>query len=159
MVEEDKGYPKVIIINSQSMFKSNATGITLRSLFSTWPSDRILEMYRWKPLNYTNDGIAIPSVQIPPKTMPIYYAFRKLLKKECVYEMAASTGTPSASPKNKNSLRKAIGVLIKTASEFTPICFRDKEFNKKIDDFSPDVIYTLGGNLLTQACIIFGKEI
>ena len=38
-------YNRVLIINSQSMFKNNATGITLRSLWGNWPKDKILEFY------------------------------------------------------------------------------------------------------------------
>ena len=38
-------YPKVLIINQQSIKKKNATGITLRSLWVEWPDDKVLEIY------------------------------------------------------------------------------------------------------------------
>ena len=37
-------YPKVLIINEQSINKNNATGITLRSLWQSWPKNNLIEI-------------------------------------------------------------------------------------------------------------------
>ena len=37
-------YPKILIINGQSVNKNNATGITLRSVVSSIPLDNMMEI-------------------------------------------------------------------------------------------------------------------
>ena len=38
-------YPRVLIVNAQSIYKKNATGITLQSIWSEWDADCLLEIY------------------------------------------------------------------------------------------------------------------
>jgi hypothetical protein len=77
MLDKDKTYPKVLIVNSQSMHKNNATGITLRSLFANWPSERVMELYRWRPAESASERLEIVSEQIPVRAVPLNYACRK----------------------------------------------------------------------------------
>ena len=37
--------PRVLIVNAQSMYKKNATGITLQSIWSGWDADCLFEVY------------------------------------------------------------------------------------------------------------------
>ena len=45
----DKVYKRVLIVNKQSIYKRNATGLTMRSLWGDWPSDRIVEFHTFEP--------------------------------------------------------------------------------------------------------------
>lgn len=155
MEDIEKTYPKVLIINSQSINMNQPTGITLRSFFANWPKDRIFEIYHWKALSYTQDILSIPSEQIPTKAMPLYFYFRKLMKKECAYESPADAGATAIAANSKGNIKTAVKDLTKMISELTPIVFKDKKFLKKIDDFSPDVIYTYGGSVYINRFALF----
>jgi len=159
MTEDTKNYPKVLIVNSQSMYKNNATGITLISLFGSWPGDRIMELYQWKPLKSTGESIAIKSSQIPPKAIPIHYIVRKLMGLDCVYENELNVTSPTIQAKTKDSFKKAIASTVKLLSEFTPICFYKKNSLKEIDEFAPDVIYTMSTSVyINRVAVFFSKR-
>ena len=53
---ENRNYPRVLIINDQSIYKRNATGITIRSLFKNWPVDRVVEFHTWKSSVQEREG-------------------------------------------------------------------------------------------------------
>ena len=71
-------YPKVLIINDQSIYKENATGITLRSFFKLYPSSNIREFHLWKPSKSEYEGLKINSSVIPQETFPINSILRKM---------------------------------------------------------------------------------
>ena len=64
-------YPRILIVNDESIYKKNATGITLRSLLKTWPSERALELHLWKPSQVEKEDLAIRDFQIPKRVFPI----------------------------------------------------------------------------------------
>lgn len=155
-VRENKSeYPKVLIVNTQSIYKDNATGITLRSLFSQWPKEKVMEVFVWKPRSTLFEECKVPSEQLPLRVLPFYYGLRKLMKKDCVYDAAAENISSDAAQKIKMRGIRNIEFLIKTLSECSPLVFFDKELLKIIDKFSPDVIYTLSGSILINRFVFF----
>ena len=158
-MNEQPYYPKVLIVNSQSMFKNNATGITLRSLFSGWPPGRVMELYQWQHRDEAPNTLGIVSLRLPLKVMPLYYALRKLTGKESVYGVDTAQTAPSAAKKSGKRVFKEIAALVRMVAEFTPIVFTERSFLKKVDDFSPDIIYTISGSVfINRFAVFFAKR-
>ena len=40
-----KKYPNILILNNQSIYNCNATGITLRNILSGWPAENLCELH------------------------------------------------------------------------------------------------------------------
>ena len=57
--------PRVLIVNAQSMYKKNATGITLQSIWSGWDADCLFEVYS-DPVVMDQCNQRIKSYCIPP---------------------------------------------------------------------------------------------
>ena len=66
-----KQYPKVLIVDGESYYKKNATGITKRSLFGDWPSSRIMEFHLVKPGSIESESHNVRDFLIPPQVFPI----------------------------------------------------------------------------------------
>lgn len=147
----DHSFPRILILNSQSFNKNNATGITLRSVLSCIPKDKLLQVYRFKPWNPTADTLDVNSIQIPPKSMPVSYLFKNLFG-----AVTDVDKEPNKSSSNtKSYLRQNILKIAFKAFLDNSIIIPNKEFLSKVDLFEPEYIYTLGGGICIQKWAIF----
>ena len=135
-----KRYPKVLIVNSQSVKADNATGITLRSLWKDWPKENVLELYEDTRLENVDD-FSLSSIVLPLECIP--------LKKT----MLGKRGK-SINHKMKNSSNFCIKRCVKKIrqnfvylADLSPVKV-DFDTKEKILQFAPDVIYTLGGGVV-----------
>ena len=138
-------YPKILIINSESLYKNNATGITLRSIFKEWPSESIMELYIWNPPQINKEKLNIKSFKIPDKTLPLNLFLRKLTKSSISEE---SSGIKFGSHNKEENISFSYSL-----KEYSKYIVESKMINIKYvleilksQDFIPDVIYTLGGS-------------
>ena len=136
-------YPKILVINDQSIYKNNATGITLRSLFKSWPDECLLEFcldsdcIEKKDKNFSECII---------ESFPVQKIMRNVAsndnKKINISVKINSTGNVSIKKKLKNRSRR---LLINVADlSFMKI---SKSIYKTLKEYSPDIIYTLGASV------------
>lgn len=138
-------YPRILIINSESIYKRNATGITLRSLFHDWPSDKVVELYMWNPGEIEKENLSIKSNIIPPRTLPINFLIRKVTKSSISEESSGNSFGQKEEGK-KPGLKYSIKQYVKYFSSTRLVNTKHIERMLKSIEFIPDVIYTLGGD-------------
>lgn len=130
-------YRRILVINEQSIYKNNATGITLRSILSNWPADNILEI-RIDNENGNNDGKNIKSICVD-NCFPVWKIM--VSKKHIISsQMKVTSQRPTRLGKIKKKVRR---ILINLADQ-SPMLVK-KEVVESIGRFNPEVIYTLGG--------------
>ena len=147
---ESKGIPRVLIVNGQSIYKENGTGITLQSLFSSWRKDNLLEVVVNKSIVSIN---ADQGKQTRVKSVCV--------NRGLIYNIATSHRGQKANLQLKNGntstskLRK-----IKSRIRELLVCLSDcskVKINRKtwiaIKEFAPEIIYTLGGSVATLTLV------
>ena len=148
-----KPRPRILVINSQNSRKDNATGITLRSLLSRMPSDNILEIFRYDSMQKTEENIGFRSIQIPPSGMPLNYCIRKLLG----YDNYMSCADREVGTADKNS-RLTLSDIAKTSAKAmieNSAIAAPKAFLREVDEFDPELIYTMGSEFYTHKWVLF----
>lgn len=131
--------PRVLIVNAQSMYKKNATGITLQSIWSGWDADCLFEVYS-DPVVMDQCNQKIKSYCIPPNNV-IRFARGKAAQSINSNIKAAST-QQSSNNKIKSYLRQFAVCTLDSISVKL-----DKSTIDAIRDFHPQVIYTLGASV------------
>ena len=130
--------PRVLIVNAQSMYKKNATGITLQSIWSGWDADCLFEVYS-DPVVMDQCNQRIKSYCIPPSHI-IQFSRGKVAQSINSNIKAAST-QQSSNNKIKSYLRQFAVCTLDSISVKL-----DKSTIDAIRDFHPQVIYTLGAS-------------
>lgn len=139
-------YPKVLIVNAQSILCNNATGITLRSLWNGWPKDRLLEIHESSKTEGVQD-VDFNTIKIPDSD----FLFKKFIAgktgnnlntalSKAKADNDGKRNTPSSNVKNK--IRQLFACIFNASPSKI-----DKKILEIIKAFNPDVIYTLGGNV------------
>lgn len=131
--------PRVLIVNAQSMYKKNATGITLQSIWSGWDADCLFEVYS-DPVVMDQCNQRIKSYCIPPSHI-IQFSRGKVAQSINSNIKAAST-QQSSNNKIKSYLRQFAVCTLDSISVKL-----DKSTIDAIRDFHPQVIYTLGASV------------
>ena len=152
----NKSNRKILIINSSSLTSQNATGITLRSIFSIWdvnclyeiscaPSSKV-SLYKGRKLNI-----------LPHKYYPIHYLLNM--------SFFRNANNFSKEKHNNASIRKGRNIssfirsLIISYADSLPL-IPPKEVLNEIKNFDPDYIYTMGGSILPlKLALYFSKKL
>lgn len=149
--------PKILIVNGQSIYDQNATGITLKSIFSCYNKDNVMEVYYSQgdlPIEIIKNSIS--SVKLKAESVPLNYAIRKFLGKKRINTFNQSINYIDIRSQNAKKNKKVIlKAFILGLINYSPLIIRDKEILNKIDDFSPDIIYTLGADIIPLKLAIF----
>ena len=132
-----KNYPRVLIVNLQSMDRKNATGITLSSLWRDWPNDKLQEV-SFEMIS-SNRGIE--------KVVARRGTLAKLMKSNIGNSLNGKVKNTTVNNSFKGSSWKSnlrqVGAAI---YDCIPGKLKSLEW-KQIRDFKPDIIYTLGGSV------------
>ena len=147
-------YPKVLIINSQSMLEDNATGITLRSLWADWPKEKLLEIYEDEKKQCMEE-FRINRVKIPDRD----FLFKKIMHRSIANNVNSSLkkGSYRADNKKSNTLKSKIRQSFVCLWNMSPVKI-DNATMQIIEEFSPDVIYTIGGSVtILHICYSISK--
>lgn len=131
-------YPKVLIINQQSIFNPNATGITMRSLWNDWPLENIMEIYFDTKAPSINCNKNFTSLHISAGILN-RMAHSNLANRvnSDIKQQSVEMGITY-----KTMLRQAAVLALDTI----PLSLSLKQ-KKIIEDFHPDIIYTLGASV------------
>lgn len=133
-------YPKVLIVNQQSVNKNNATGITLRSLWGDWPPDHLLEVYTDNYETHATDKLSIESICIPTNIIN-ELAHGKAAKK-------VNAEIKQVSIETKQSIKTTFRQAVVLALDLVPIMIPES-VESRIRAFQPEIIYTLGATVNT----------
>ena len=131
-------YRKVLIVNTQSMYKGNATGITLRNLWGNWPSDRLLEIYA-EPYETEDPNSVKLKDNFVQRIVHSWKARKENNKKE---NSNQGKNVNNDSISNENRLH-TLAILLYCSFRLNI----SKDVWQRIVSFSPDIIYTLGLDL------------
>lgn len=138
--ETEKQYPRVLILNRQSIYKENATGITMRSLWADWPGSHVLEIHVDGQNGHHAEDNAIQSIGLPIGFI------EKYVKGKAGAHINQSLKKQTDPASSKKGMREYFRQLCVYILESFPITVPPNIWDQ-IVSFSPDVIYTLGGSL------------
>lgn len=141
-------FPKVLIVNATALNSNKAESITMRSVFSEWPKERLME------LAFETEGASkVEDFGIFSYIVPLWYApvrfignlrfFKGLNKKIKENETLVVENKSSSDAKNiLRMLRQWLALTITNSR-----CFIPADAKRAIRKFKPDVIYTISGGL------------
>lgn len=135
----EKDYSRVLIINAQSMYKNNATGITLQSLWSGWDANCLLEVHSEQEAS-DGQNHKMRSYCIPPS------AIMKLAKGNAA--QAVNNGIKADSIRNNrlSKIKSYLRELVVCALDSFQLDL-DESVLTDIKKFKPQIIYTLGASI------------
>ena len=132
---------KILIVNSKSIYSNNATGITLRSLFEKINTENIMEIYWEKDF----EDHKINSILLRYSSLSLAHILMKIRNSKVNNELKKNS-----SNNKQDFILKKILVYIRQYLALVPDLSNlkiSKSEYEQIDNFKPDVIYTLGGNI------------
>ena len=137
-------YPRVLMINEQSIEKNNATGITLRSLWNSWPKENIMEIYM-DPREIKRKYLHIEGMT------PAFNPLRKLALLKIfsrTNQHLKNKTIPQDFKTSKIFLKTWIRQLLVVIADSFSVSLNSNQ-NRKLEEFRPQVIYTLGASVST----------
>lgn len=154
---ENMDFKRILMISNYSMFEHSPLGITLRNIFKEWPDSNIFELYRYQTETMNNSKNDVSSYRIPSNFLPIDNLIRKISGKKVKYTNTESTFQIS---ENIGSLTKLnLKSFVKYISESIYFHIKGSEIDMKINDFQPQVIYTIGESLFAlKASLYYSKK-
>ena len=155
VIDRVADYPRVLIVNSQSILAKNATGITLRSLWRSWPTAKVMELYCDSKYEKVC-GFEVVSLQMGLKNIPL----RTIMMTSAGHSINQSLKENSASnSSNSASWKGRIRKVAVCISDVSMVRIDSKLLNM-IRRFDPEIIYTLGGNVLSlKTSYILSKKL
>lgn len=142
-------YPRVLIVNEQSIEKNNATGITLRSLWAGWPTDCVMEIHV-DPQEYKESILGIPS--ITPGANPLRKLSQNKALSKANQNMKSSPSTSSNRADSKAYTKTKMRQLFVAIVDSYPVRLSNEQ-RKVVDNFAPQIIYTLGASVNTMRLV------
>lgn len=132
----DLYYPKVLIVNRQSISSNNATGVTMRSIWDGWPKGKLLELC----VDETKGNDFIQQVHIEQSFLGKYLGKKRHSKENKDIKNSEVNLTQKRSV--KTVIRQvAVGLYGASSLHIT-----HEEYDL-LAQFKPDIIYTLGGSV------------
>lgn len=132
-------YPRVLIVNAQSIYKKNATGITLQSIWSEWDADCLLEIYS-DPMVMDESNHKFKSYCVSPNN--VIRLARGRVAQSINSNIKATNTQQRSNNKIKSYLRQfAVCELDSLAVKL------DESTLEAIRVFQPQAIYTLGASV------------
>ena len=143
-MELNNSYCNVLVVNVQSMTEENATCITMRSLFSNLPRENICEV--------SVSQTPIETERLKAVTLNnSFFPLRKILMSgaaNSINKKIKASSSPDLASHKDALYKEKVRQLCYALSDMTPIIKRG-EIVRKIGNFKPDVIYTIGCSILS----------
>ncbi len=140
-------HPRVLHVGFNRIGSPSNTGLTLGSMFSAWPRDRLFELYTHSRTTRSADG---PNIRIAPlSTAPVDGLVRSVLGDRMPKPVADGLNT-SVRRTGPISLSTRVRLGMTSANDIGLVWVRGGWLNE-IDDFRPQVIHSLlGGVRITK---------
>lgn len=138
---------RVLVVNSNSLNADNATGITLRSFFSQIDTDCIMELY-WNTTAEVSDQLDVRSQKLKFR----FLSAGAFLNTDRVKQTSSAVRKMAVTPlpnERKSRVVKAVTVIrqwLALRMDMSAVHI-NQDVLKRIQEFSPQVIYTLGGGV------------
>lgn len=135
-------YPRVLHAGYQPIGASDNTGLTLASMFSQWPADRLLQVYSrqsWGELVHTESYLLHASVY------PIDHAVRTVLGRKTPSGAIDGMNT-SVERSNRLGAKDQAKVYATILNDLGPVRL-PRELDEVVRRFKPDVLHTLLGSV------------
>jgi glycosyltransferase involved in cell wall biosynthesis len=141
---------RVLIINDQSIWKRNATGITLQSLFMDWPVESFLELY------LDQRETLIPEYSKTRSVCAIAAFPLQRLMRGKKGNIISDSFREKTKADGKQS-RKIFGVIRRQIINLTDISpmHIPNSIITQVDEYRPEVIYTLGASVSVLKMSVF----
>ncbi|CAN7218104.1 hypothetical protein [Variovorax paradoxus] len=136
-------FPKVLIVNGEPLSDVSATGITVSNLFGDWPRDSISQIYTAN-LPTNPDKFKFSSRLTARDLLPFAFLARRT-RGDTRVAVKAEAGVPNKAPRKKN-IRTKLQYGSAPLLDFLPYHL-PAAVAKQIEEFQPDVIYSLLGNI------------
>lgn len=144
---------RVLIINGQSIHENNSTSITLKSIISSFDKNNLLEVYYYSIKNF-NEKNHINSIQLKLETKWLYCLISKLFTGKVRSEI--NNKMLSSEMENKTSVFHKLKNFILGLNDYLPINMKcNKHEIELINQFKPDIIYTLGSAIFPLEVSLF----
>jgi hypothetical protein len=157
---EKKLYPKILIINLQSIFSNNATGITLRSILATWPKENLFEI-KISPtsINVPEEFKDVKTIELSYKVFPLRTLSNMRLFRGINNELKRTHQSSIKTNNQENiSMKELLRQCLWAMIDISWMNI-DCTIKKALDNFKPDVIYTLGSSVsVMKMSIYFAKR-
>jgi len=145
-MQKDINDIRILLINGQSINTSNATGITLSALLSNTPQENLFEVC------FSEGDLPqkrIKSHIIPESINPIRCLFKYTLGGDKITIKLNHTIRKDILAEKAESIRKKnhFKEIIRAYLDASPIHI-DKETKIAVTRFNPDIVYTLGSNIM-----------
>jgi len=151
-----KNSPKILFVNGEPLSNVSATGITVSNLLKGWPRDSIAQIYTANlPTNL--DGCVFSSRLAARDLWP--FAILGSNSKPNSIVSTNSVVTNPVSVATKRSLRAKLQYACTPLLDLLPYRL-PASLVKQIDEFQPDVIYSLLGNIrITRLVYDLGRQL
>lgn len=135
-----ESFPRVLIVNQQSLKKNNATGITLRSLWGAWPLENMIEVYLDEYETHVEYKEGFKSCSLPANLLD------KLAHSTSAKKLNSNLKKQDIEKKGgfKSKLRETAVLALDMFRVSVP-----QHILNEIEAFKPEVIYTLGATIST----------
>jgi len=145
---------KVLIVNGHSIHENNSTSITLKSIISSFDKNDLLEVYYYPIKNLNGQKYLINSIQLKSETKWFYSLISKYftgrLRNEINNKMLISE------IENKSSIFHKLKNFLLAFNDYLPINMKcNKPEIERVDQFRPDIIYTLGSAIFPLEVSLF----
>jgi glycosyltransferase involved in cell wall biosynthesis len=130
-------YPRVLIVNQQSMLKGNATGITLTSLWGGWPSKLAFEIHT-DPERHEHSIFKHECIH--------QTVLQKISRSKAANSVNSSVKKSSGDNQGRSTIKSTLRQGLVMMLDSQSIRLSKKEWND-IKAFQPQVIYTLGASV------------
>jgi hypothetical protein len=137
-------HPRVLHVGFNPIGSPTNTGLTLSSMFGSWPSDRLFELYM---MSRQTAGASRPNVLLaPPMVAPVDGAIRRLVGSRM--PSPASDGMNNSVQGRASSLpfRYRLRAAASTLNDVGPVVVRGG-WTAPLQDFRPQVIHSLLGGV------------
>ena len=144
MNNREKKSGRVLFINEHSLNHNNATAITMRSLWEDWPKSDIFELYY---VEYASNQFSLNHSVLLERGVIGKLRRSEIGEEICVGSKQRAFGKDHWTQRVISDLREAAVSYV--LSKKGRVC---KKTLQEIDDFDPEVIYTLGGGVGVLKC-------
>lgn len=137
-------HPRVLHVGFNPIGSPTNTGLTLGSMFGSWPSDRLFELYM---MSRQTEGESRPNVLLTPSMVaPVDGALRRIVGSRI--PSPASDGMNNSVRGRADSLpfRYRLRAAAATLNEVGPVVVR-RNWTAPLQDFRPQVIHSLLGGV------------
>lgn len=135
-------YPRVLHLGFQPIGSPDNTGLTLASMFSEWPEDRLLQVYSREA---SGDRVRSGGYLLPPNVYPADHAVRRILRSRTPSGVVDGMNTSVRRSQKLRPVDQA-KVYATILNDLGPVVL-PRQLDTVVRDFRPQVVHTLLGSV------------